>query len=217
MSKTPRNPNGPTLAASNDKPATPIKAKVGKPVAVTASGEAVERSQKPMPEVSFSPELLSKLLNEVTEQRKLIAELLADREETKEYRTGAAYLPGSRASKAVTATMDRKSGPGPKLSVAGKTQRSLRNEIDTVKAFQKAGFKNVKPHVNVKTFNRWVAEGRRPIEGSKSLTVANLRLFHVTQTREITAAEKAKAVEQQKAAIDRHNGKASNVTPLNPQ
>jgi hypothetical protein len=100
----------------------------------------------------------------------------------------------------------------PKLTMAGQSDRSLRNQIDTVKAFKKAGYGNVTPHVDVRTFNRWMADNRRPIEGSKSLTVGNLRLFHVSQTREISSEEKAKNVEQQKAAIDRHTAKNKGKT-----
>jgi hypothetical protein len=109
-----------------------------------------------------------------------------------------------------------------KVSVAGKTDQQIKNEIAVVKAFKRAGFGTVTPHVNVKTFNRWAAEGRRPIEGSKSLKIGSLRLFHVSQTREI-AKEELKAIrQQQEAAVARHEGKSAkgakgNVTELHPQ
>jgi len=82
--------------------------------------------------------------------------------------------------------------PAPVAVAGNKTDKALANEILTVKLFKKAGFQNVVPHVNVKTFNLWMKENpaRRPIEGSKSIKVNNLRLFHVTQTREVTAAER---------------------------
>ena len=86
-----------------------------------------------------------------------------------------------------------------------KSERSIKNEIAVVKAFKKAGFGNVTPHVDVMTFNRWVANGMRPIEGSKSLKVKNLRLFHKTQCRNFTLEEKAALKEQNDAAIARYD------------
>lgn len=108
---------------------------------------------------------------------------------------------GKSASTVSTANLD------------GKSERSIKNEIAVVKAFKKAGFGNVTPHVDVMTFNRWVAAGFRPLEGSKSLKVKNLRLFHKTQVRTITTEEKAALKEQNEAAIARYEGK-SNVTEI---
>jgi len=82
-----------------------------------------------------------------------------------------------------------------------KSERSIKNEIAVVRAFKKAGFGDVKPHIDVKTFNRWMADGMRPIEGSKSLKVKNLRLFHVKQVRALTAEEKQEAQAKSDAAI----------------
>lgn len=170
-----------------------------KPTVVTPSSDTKPAITEPvaLPAVTFSPEALSTMLNEITESRKVIAEL-------KEAVASAAL--------AINAKNAKGSAKAPTLSIAGKSDRSLRNEIDVVKAFKKAGYGNVTPHVDVRTFNRWVADNRRPIEGSKSLTVGNLRLFHVSQTREITSAEKAANVEQQKAAIDRHTAKGKTAT-----
>jgi len=100
-------------------------------------------------------------------------------------------------------------------AVSGKGDRSIENEIAVVKAFKKAGFGNVKPHEDVRTFNRWLAAGYRPMEGSKSLKVKNLRLFHKSQCRPITAEEKKAAEAQSDAAIARHE--TDDVVQLNPQ
>jgi hypothetical protein len=105
----------------------------------------------------------------------------------------------------------------PAIGNGRSSDRSMQNEIAVVKAFKKAGFGNVKPHEDVRTFNRWVAQGFRPIEGSKSLKIKNLRLFHKRQVRPITSDERAKMVEQQKAAIDRHVSNGGSVVQLNPQ
>lgn len=53
---------------------------------------------------------------------------------------------------------------------------------------------------------KWAAKGSRPKEGSKSVKVANLRLFHVSQVRKLTADEVKAIKDQQTAAIKRHEG-----------
>jgi hypothetical protein len=94
---------------------------------------------------------------------------------------------------------------------------SAKNELATIRAFKKAGYGVVVPHKDVKTFNRFLAEGLRPKEGSKSLKVSGLRLFHISQCRPLSAEElKAlKAAKDQPAAP--RKGKAATVTELHPQ
>src|SRR5436309_3533634 len=53
----------------------------------------------------------------------------------------------------------------PSAASNGKSQASMQNEIAVVKAFKKAGFGNVTPHEDVRTFNRWLSAGYRPVEG----------------------------------------------------
>ena len=65
--KSPRNPNGPTLVTSNDTPVTPIKKK-------TAS---VKLAGDENPPVTFSPEKLAELLNMLTDQKAELAALKA--------------------------------------------------------------------------------------------------------------------------------------------
>lgn len=102
-----------------------------------------------------------------------------------------------------------------KPATNGKSEKSLKNEIAVVKAFKKAGFGDVKPHVDVKTFNKWMLDdGLRPVEGSKSIRVAHLRLFHRSQCRPVTAEEKAATQRQSDAAVARHMGK---VIPINAE
>jgi hypothetical protein len=102
-----------------------------------------------------------------------------------------------------------------KPATNGKSEKSIRNEIAVVKAFKKAGFGDVKPHVDVKTFNTWMLDdGLRPAEGSKSIRVAHLRLFHRSQCRPVTAEEKAARQQQSDAAVARHVGK---VIPINAE
>lgn len=117
-------------------------------------------------------------------------------------------------AEAVALALAGKKADSKAMAQAGKSERSIKNEIAVVKAFKKAGYGDVKPHVDVMTFKRWVANGLRPMEGSKSLKVKNLRLFHKSQCRTITLEEKAAAEEQMQAAIARHEADKGNVTPL---
>jgi|HubBroStandDraft_2_1064218.scaffolds.fasta_scaffold365455_2 hypothetical protein len=73
----------------------------------------------------------------------------------------------------------------------GKSDQSTQNELKAISAFKKKGFGIVKPKIDVLTFNKWVEQGLRPKEGEHSVPVANLRLFHRSQCRELTAEEKA--------------------------
>jgi uncharacterized protein (DUF4415 family) len=94
----------------------------------------------------------------------------------------------------------------------GKSEQSIKNEIAVVKKFKAAGFGNVTPRVDVMTFNRWMAQGFRPVEGSKSLKIRNLRLFHKSQVRKLTAEELKAMQEQSAAAVRRHNAKVIPMT-----
>ena len=158
------------------------------------------REPDALPPVTFSPEKLAELLNMLSDQK---AELAAIKEQ---------MVQDNKAK------LDAIAKPAPVAVAPAKTDKSAANNALCVKLFKKQGFSNVVPHLNVKTFNLWMAENRRPIEGSKSIKVNNLRLFHVTQTREITAAEK-KAALKQKADADARNGKGKTATilPINPQ
>jgi hypothetical protein len=102
---------------------------------------------------------------------------------------------------------------------AGKSDQSSKNEIAAMKAFKKRGFGIIKPHIDTKTFNLWVKEGLRPKEGEKSVPVANLRLFHRSQCRELTKEEKAelaaKANERVVANKQMIDAAAKKVVPIN--
>jgi len=90
-----------------------------------------------------------------------------------------------------------------KMSIAGKTEKQLKSKMQCIRAFKKAGFGVVKPHEDVKTFNKWASEGYRPKEGTKAIKCGAFRLFHRSQLRKLTSEEKEKLVADQKAAIDR--------------
>jgi hypothetical protein len=84
----------------------------------------------------------------------------------------------------------------------GKSDQSAKNEMRVISAFKKKGFGIVKPHEDVRTFNKWVAAGLRPKEGEHAVKVQNLRLFHKSQCRPLTKEEAAgfEAKAKEKAA-----------------
>jgi hypothetical protein len=107
-------------------------------------------------------------------------------------------------------------------TINDKSSTSAQNELAVIKAFKARGFGVVTPRVDVLTFNRWVAKGFRPIVGSKSIKVKNLRLFHKSQVRQLTAEERGAMAAQSADAVARNekpkgNGKAASVHQLNPQ
>jgi hypothetical protein len=107
----------------------------------------------------------------------------------------------------------------PKMAIAGKSEASIKNDLAAVRAFKKAGFGVLVPHKNIMTFNRWVELGFRPVEGSKSVKVGNLRLFCKAQCRPLTKDD-LKAMQEQKAAHESRKGNAAKgpkVVPINGQ
>lgn len=84
--------------------------------------------------------------------------------------------------------------------VDAKTDRSLKAAAATIRAFKKAGYGDVTPRVDVMTYNRWLAAGRKVIPGQKSIKVGTLRLFHISQTEPVEAQTKAEKVQEVAAA-----------------
>jgi len=118
-------------------------------------------------------------------------------------------------AEAVAAELAASKGKAVKAAIAGKSERSMKNEILCVRAFKKAGFGDVKPHVDVMTYNRWVAAGRKVKPGEHGIRVKNLRLFHIKQTEAISAEEKAKLLADQQAAIAKYEAKKAGAIALN--
>jgi uncharacterized coiled-coil protein SlyX len=104
------------------------------------------------PAVTFSPDALAALLNEVTESRKVMAQMQAQMQ-----------------------AMQAKPEPAPKASMAGKTDKQVANEIAVVKAFKKAGFGVVKP----KLTEYQIDEAKRRLEAGESQSEVG-RLFGVS-------------------------------------
>jgi hypothetical protein len=138
------------------------------------------------PVPTLTQEALANLLNEITQSRKELAEL----------------------KQAMAAK--------PAVAANGKSDISTENERRTKKAFERAGFKDVQPRINILTFNRWIEKGFRPIEGSKSLKISGMRLFHISQVRELTSAE-LKARKDQPEAKPSKGAKVVPIHEVSPQ
>ena len=98
-----------------------------------------------------------------------------------------------------------------------KQDRAMRTDIAVVRAFKKAGYGEVKPRIEVRTYNRWLAEGLKVRVGEKSIKVGSLRLFHVSQCEAYVPPKVENVVVAQgsiePAAIDK-NGKPVFVTKV---
>jgi hypothetical protein len=67
-----------------------------------------------------------------------------------------------------------------------------KDELAVRRAFKAAGFGLLKPHEEIKSFQRWLMAGRRPVEGSRAVRVRGLRLFCYQQTRPLTGEERGR-------------------------
>jgi hypothetical protein len=105
----------------------------------------------------------------------------------------------------------------PAINGSGKSDQSRKNELATIKAFKAKGFGVVTPNVDVFTFRRWVDQGFRPVEGSKSVKVSNLRLFHRSQVRQLSVEEIQAMQAQSDAAVARRMADVIPIGEANPQ
>lgn len=93
---------------------------------------------------------------------------------------------GSKTAKRKTKAKGKKKASG-KLTDAERAVHMAANDAQVVKLFGEAGFKDVQPRVNVLTYNRFIAEGRKVRAGEKSIKVGPFALFHISQTDAIAA------------------------------
>jgi hypothetical protein len=91
-----------------------------------------------------------------------------------------------------------------------KADTSTEMEKLAVKAFRRAGFGEVLPRVDTKTYGLWVADGFKVKEGEKSIKVKQLRLFHRSQVEPITKAEQAEYLAKRAAKT------ADKLPPVSP-
>jgi hypothetical protein len=85
------------------------------------------------------------------------------------------------------------------LAQREKNTRTVDMEALAIKAFRRAGYGEVKPRQDVKTYALWIADGFKVREGEKSVRVKSLRLFHRSQVEPISEAEKAAYLAQRAA------------------
>lgn len=70
----------------------------------------------------------------------------------------------------------------PKLTEEQKAANRAKNDAEAAKMFTAKGYKDVKPRVNVLTYDKWIENGRRVRKGEKSIKVGAFSLFHQSQT-----------------------------------
>jgi hypothetical protein len=93
----------------------------------------------------------------------------------------AKALANTRTSKAKKATKTKKAA-GKKITDEQRAAFMAQNDEACLKAFTKAGYKDVQPRVNVLTYNKFIAQGRMVRKGEKAVKVGQFSLFHVSQT-----------------------------------
>ena len=106
----------------------------------------------------------------------------------------------AQATSALRAEMQTALAAKPSATINGKSDVSAKNDLAVLRTFKRQGFTDIQPRKNVLTF---------------SLKVNGLRLFHITQTRELTKAELAAPKDQPKAAAKPSKG--TKVVPINGQ
>jgi len=102
--------------------------------------------------------------------------------------------------------------PANKL-VDGKTEQQLRTEVAVCRAFKKAGYGEVKPREDVRTYKRWLAEGWKVKTGERATRVKQFRLFHRSQVEFVGLPSKADQQAEAEAAVASH---AAGAAPAKP-
>lgn len=123
------------------------------------------------------------------EMQSIVTAVLTALEGASEKRPAARNIPRKQAEKPVSRA-DSKAG------LDAKQSRSLEMDVRVVRAFKKAGYGEVTPRVDVRTYNRWLAEGLKVKVGEKSVKCGTLRLFHVSQCEAYVAPPKADVVDE---------------------
>jgi hypothetical protein len=84
----------------------------------------------------------------------------------------------------------------PDTSARSALPRADRERVDydalAIKAFRKAGYGEVKPRIDTKTYNLWIADGVKVKSGEHATKVRNLRLFHRSQVEPVEGQSASK-------------------------
>ena len=92
----------------------------------------------------------------------------------------AAYTPKNTKAESFKRSIDN-----------GLTERQAVNDSRVIRAYKRLG-EVVTPRVDVMSYNRWLANGRRVMPGSKATYVKGVgSMFHVSQTIEVAQPTKA--------------------------
>ena len=87
--------------------------------------------------------------------------------------------------------------------LAEREKKTRTDDVDAVvvRAFKKKGYEeqDIRPRENTLTYRRWIELGRKVKPGEHAVKCRNLRLFHVSQTQEISAKEKAAFLAEREA------------------
>lgn len=78
-----------------------------------------------------------------------------------------------------------RSGGRKKLTDDEKAANRAKVDVETIQKFTAAGYKDVKPRENVRTYNKWIESGRMVNKGQKSIKCGSFPLFHLDQTSPI--------------------------------
>jgi hypothetical protein len=98
-------------------------------------------------------------------------------------------------------TRSHRYAPRGKLTDEQKAEFMAKNDVECVRVFTEAGFKDVRPRENVLTFRKWDAKGRVP-KGSHGYKVGPFTLFHIDQTVPKEDRSEPKSDELSKAIED---------------
>lgn len=90
------------------------------------------------------------------------------------------------ARKSTKQAKGQKKGRKP-LTDEEKAKNRAKVDAETIKNFKAAGFADVKPRENVRTYNKWIEVGRRVKKGEKSVKCGSFPLFHLDQTEPMQA------------------------------
>ena len=107
-------------------------------------------------------------------------------------------------------------GSHPKAPKAATTPKATPDQTDAAvaKAFKKAGYASVTPRVDVMTYNRWLAEGRKVKAWEKSIKINQFRLFHKLQTEPFNPSTEGVVQLKPKA---KKAAKAPAAAPVEPE
>lgn len=96
-------------------------------------------------------------------------------------------------------------------SVDAKTDAALKMDVLVCRAFKRSGFGEVRPRIDVQTYNRWLSQGLKVRAGERCTKVRQFRLFHRSQCEPVAEQSKAEMQAEADAAVAAHAAKPATV------